>query len=113
MAQLFQENLPDFVIPSGSANSNALDWTIAQDAESITIFAPATLPEACGFQGSPDGGATYNTIVDGTNTAIAAPTAGNVIIYNGVFSALLTLRLHANGNVAADRIFKAFKSWRA
>lgn len=81
------------------------------DTEALTLQAPAVLAEVITFQGSCDGVA-FATIADLTGVAVKGPTAGQMIIYNGVFSGLKTLRIHAAGAVAANRVFQIGKAWR-
>lgn len=112
--------LPDLVIPNGTALSNVLTATGAptapnmatdgagfRDADSISIAAPATLPEATTVQVSMDeSGAEgwHNLVRGGADVTIAAGKAVTVELIS--FKAI---RLSAGGNVAAQRTFKVTK----
>ena len=113
--QLFFGSMPNLTIPNGAADSNVLNMLKAGfDAEALTVCAPGTL-DALTYTWlvSVDGGATYCTLTDLTGTAIIVPAATKAIVYNGVFTGITNLKLHASGNVAADRVFQLGKAWRA
>lgn len=115
MTQLFNGRLPSLVIPNGAANSQSFDWgTAAFDTEALTVIAPAALDALTyTWEVSTDGGTTFRTLQDLTATDMKVPAAGKAMIYNGVFSGITHLRIHASGNAAADRTFTMMKATRA
>jgi len=114
MTQLFWASMPSLTIPNGAADSNVLECLKAEyDSEALSVAAPAVL-DALTYTWlvSNDRGTTYNTLIDLTGTAVLVPPATKTIIYNGIFTAITHIKLHASGNVAADRVFTLAKSHR-
>lgn len=99
----------NLVIPNGGTESNELLMSDVEDAESITIFAPATLPEATKVQ------------VANTRSPVSADWrdldegAGDIAIGAGQarvldFLSFSALRLSAAA-VAAERTFNVNKTF--
>lgn len=103
--------MPSVTILTGSDHID-IDWeTLYSDTEALTVVAPAVQAETLTFKGSLDN-AQFDVIADSTATAIKGPAAGQLIIYNGIFSGLKTLRLQLSGNAAVDHIYQLAKAWR-
>lgn len=95
-------------IPAAGTDSPALSSDDIRDSDFLTIFAPATLPEAVNVQVSwlkvPAAGDWRDLRRNAADVTIAAGDAETI---DGVsFNAL---RLHAGGAVAADRAFQLVK----
>lgn len=114
MSSLWQAKGPTFTIPNGTAVSNSIDYELTlQDAEGVTVFAPATLDVLTyTWEVSMDAGVTWKTLKDTSNTAIGVPAAASAITYNGIFGGYGLLRIKASGNVTAEKIFTTMKVWR-
>lgn len=96
---------PDVVIPNGETTSNVIPREVFGDASSITLYAPATLPETTEFEVADQDG-NYTTWSDGSSD-IAGPAAGKARVYTNFD--FYGFRLVANGAVAAERTFKMTK----
>lgn len=97
-------------ILTAATDSNALSVAELEDAESITIFAPAVLPEAVKVQiannKAPAAG-DWRDLDEG---------AGDIVIGAGQartldFLSFQSLRLQAGAGVAADRVFNVNKTF--
>lgn len=102
-------------ITNGQTDSSALSILESlYDAEAISVGAPVGLEaNIYTWLGSSDKGVTYFTLVDLTGTAIIVPSAGKMIIYNGIFAGLTHLKIHSSVAVGADRNFEIAKSYRS
>ena len=99
----------NLVIPNAAQASNELNGSDLRDADSITIFAPGTLPEAVRVQiahvGSPVA-ADWRDLDQGSGDIVIA--AGQAISID--FTAFSKLRLFAAAAVAAERVFNVNKA---
>jgi hypothetical protein len=85
-----------FVIASGGTTSNALE----HDTGAMTIFGPAALDNVVSVEVSPDGGTTWNALVDlGTAVTIAVTEA---TVIQGNFG---LVHVKSAGAESADRTF--------
>lgn len=100
---------PSFVVPSGQANSQAVhvEHSIS-DADVMSIYSPATLPETANLQLSPDYDASAPssaTWVDADATNAPVGTAGQFKTIQTTYLVARAIRVHLNGNAAASRTF--------
>ena len=86
------------VIPSGQANSNAIDTSCM---EALTIYAPGTLTNAITIQTSPDGTAWFNQQDAGADLAITVNEAVSITRVSFPF-----MRIHSAGNEGGARTFR-------
>jgi hypothetical protein len=107
---ILQTKMPNVVLLNGTTDIDIDYDGVYSDTEALTVQAP-TYAEVLSWQGSVDG-VTFVPIQDLTGTALKFPAQNTIIIYNGVFSGLKTLRIHAAGPAAADRTFMIQKAWR-
>ena len=104
-------------IPNGQANSNVLKAREAhEDAEELMLYAPAVL-DALTFTievtDDPDAVTpVWRTFQSGETPAdVSPPAATKARSYENLTSAA-GIRIHASGNVAADRIWEVTKQYR-
>lgn len=98
----------NLVIANGATASNELGIEHVADAESLTIFAPGTLPETVKIQvadNSSPVSADWRDLDQGAGDVTVG--AGQAISID--FTAFRKLRLLANGAVAAERVFNVNK----
>lgn len=103
--------LTTLTIPNGQQNSNELYLTDYRDADSLTIFGPAVLPEVVTVQIAPNKSPVAADWADlqrpiGTDLAISAGNATTIELPS--FSAI---RVRAGAAVAADRVFPVNKAF--
>ena len=111
MSQSFTSNLPPLTIPSGSANSNSMSFAEFSDATAVTLYGPAALDALTFTLEISRDGSTWVTSNDGTSD-IGPPAAVKGRQYTEFLGANY-VRIHASGNVAADRTWTASKQWTA
>ena len=104
---------PTFTVPSGSANSNAmlLGQSFA-DSDVDALKSPATLPETANLQLSFDydpAAAASATWIDADSTNAPVGTAGLAKYIQTTYLCAIAVRVHLNGNAAADRAFTTVK----
>lgn len=118
MAQLETVRCMPLTIPNGSANSNVLKAREQYaDAEELMLYAPAALDVltfTIEVTDDPDAAApVFRTLQSGSPLAdVPPPAAGKAISFAGLSSAM-GIRIHASGNVAADRVWAVSKQYRA
>ena len=105
---LHQADMPNLVIASGQTDTTTAITTSLDDAESITITAPAALTGTVTIKGSTDGGTSYVDVGSaGSDVTIGAGNA--VTISPFTFNALKVTSGSAEG---AERTFTVQKSFR-
>lgn len=95
------------VIANGQTSSNTVSAALVyEDAMTIGLQAPATLPETVTIYVSQDG-TNWNALYDGSTTVLAplATYAASYPVFPWKY-----FKLVAGGAVAAERIFKMSKS---
>ena len=98
---------PDIVIAIGATSSNVVSSAVVyEDAMSIGIEAPATLPETVTIQISKDG-TNFSVLNDGVANVLT-PTAGLACVYPTF--PWKYFKFVAGGAVAAARTFKMTKN---
>ena len=98
--------LPPLTIPSGQTVSNALTKRNLQHVRTMTVHAPATLPEAvvveaAAVDGASAGAGDYRDL-QSNGADITVPEDSAVTLLRAAF---FGLRLRAGGAVGADRVF--------
>ena len=105
---LHHANLPSLVIANGATATTTPITVSLDDAEAVTIAAPAALTGTVTVRGSVDGGTTYVDVTSGgTDVTIAAGNA--VTLEPFTFNALRVTSGSAEG---AERTFTVIKSFR-
>lgn len=112
----FNVEMPSLVVPTGAQVSNILNSGMYEDAESLTLYAPAALDVTTyTFEGNPDraavaGSPGWVTIQIGDPVADAEPPdAGKGRTFYEL-PAYQAIRIRQTINAAADRIFKVSKN---
>ena len=95
--------LPLLTIPNGQTTSNVLTKRNLQQARSLVIGAPATLPETVSIEVAFVDGTPANWQQLQSNAADIIIAADKAVVLTHV--PFVQLRLVAGGAVAADRIF--------
>ena len=98
-----------FVIESGQTESNTLTATDFRDADSLSIFAPTTLPETVTLQAAPNSSPVAADWVDVDRGGDVTMVAGAVKTIE--LPAFMALRLRAGVAVAATRTFPVNKGF--
>lgn len=100
---------PSFIVPISTANSQAVlvNESIG-DADVLSIYSPATLPETANLQVSPNydpAAPSSATWVDADSTNAPVGTAGQFKTIQTSYLVARAVRIHLNGNAAAARTF--------
>ena len=102
---LYFANLPNLVIASGATDTTTPITKYLEDANGVTITAPATLTGTVTIKGSVDGGTSYADVGSGGSDVTIG--AGNAVtITPFVFNAL---KVTSGSTEAGDRTFKVGK----